>query len=244
MESSELASSTCLAAQTRPTTACCPSITTSRQTFPWTAPGSVSKDSSRRRKPFRKLRLSSFEPIVRLSYFERRLEAASRLGCGAMLTEFDLSNDPTQGHTADVCDQLQISWIGWDYKAFAGSTVNGTCTGCGQPVFYPNGSVIESELRYLSGTYAQAVAGSIVSMSYNTTTLAFSLEYRIDRQCLLPTEIYFNQQSFYTAGFTVEVKPAVLASWSNPANNTIHIQHSALARTGDLLSVVLSAVQE
>jgi endoglycosylceramidase len=45
-------------------------------------------------------------------YMQRRLEAASALGCGAMLTEFDLSGSQGQETTEDDCDDLQISWIG------------------------------------------------------------------------------------------------------------------------------------
>ena len=58
-------------------------------------------------------------------------------------------------------------------------------------------------LRVLSRTYAQAVAGDIVSMSYNSTTLDFSLTYTINTSCSLPTEIYFNQVMFYTGGYKV-----------------------------------------
>lgn len=63
----------------------------------------------------------------------RRLQAASDLGVGSLVTEFDISDDvPTMTATMDVMDAHLLSWIGWEYKGFAGTTSNGTCTGCGR----------------------------------------------------------------------------------------------------------------
>jgi hypothetical protein len=45
-------------------------------------------------------------------YLERRVEAASKLGAGSMLTEFGLDGKTDEDQTQNYCDDLQISWIG------------------------------------------------------------------------------------------------------------------------------------
>ena len=51
--------------------------------------------------------------ISKKGYFQRRVDAAKRLGCGKLLTEFDISGSvKDQSDTMDLCDEFLISWIG------------------------------------------------------------------------------------------------------------------------------------
>ena len=49
-----------------------------------------------------------------------------KLSVGGLLTEYEVDGSADQQRTNDLCDELQISWIGWEYKSFAGSLPNGT----------------------------------------------------------------------------------------------------------------------
>ena len=65
--------------------------------------------------------------ISQKGYFDRRIQEMVNISSGGMLTEFSTTiGDEKQIKTEDICDELQISWIGWEYKTFAGALVNGT----------------------------------------------------------------------------------------------------------------------
>ena len=77
-------------------------------------------------------------------------------------------------------------------------------------------------VRTLSRTYAQATAGYITSMSFNSTTAAFKLSYSSSPSCKKPTEIFLNEQLHYPNGFHVVVSPAE-AAWVHSATNQIQV---------------------
>ena len=69
------------------------------------------------------------------------MDAVANLSCGGMLTETFVNGVPVmlllmpqhinqcnflqvEVEVYDICDELQVSWLGWDYKGFA--TPNGT----------------------------------------------------------------------------------------------------------------------
>ena len=43
-----------------------------------------------------------------------------------MLTEYDVDGQQNEVDIANICDEMQISWLAWEYKSFAGALVNGT----------------------------------------------------------------------------------------------------------------------
>lgn len=172
-------------------------------------------------------------------YFERRVEAASHLNVGALVTEFDVSDDvATMTSTMDVMDEHLLSWIGWEYKSFAGSTVNGTCTGCGIGPIYPNGTLDMGMISALSRTYAQAVAGVAQSTSFSSTTYAFSLVFTQNPSLSAPTEIYFNQALHYPAGYSCTVAPAAAAKCVLARKNMLQV----LAAPGAATTVTVTIV--
>eukprot|EP01126_Amoeba_proteus_P045922 TRINITY_DN516_c0_g1_i1.p1 TRINITY_DN516_c0_g1~~TRINITY_DN516_c0_g1_i1.p1 ORF type:complete len:518 (+),score=73.38 TRINITY_DN516_c0_g1_i1:63-1616(+) len=66
------------------------------------------------------------------TYFEKRQNCAKTLSVGSFVTEFDINSDLNSlAETLDIMESLQLSWIAWEYKSFAGSLPTGTCTGCG-----------------------------------------------------------------------------------------------------------------
>jgi len=133
----------------------------------------------------------------KLTYFQKRTDSAKNLNVGAMVTEFYVGGDmPNMTDTINIIESFQTSWIGWEYKSFAGLK-NGTCTGCGTGPWNTNGTVNLDIVRHLSRTYAQSVAGEVVSSSFDINSAFYRLVYKTKKSCKLPTEIYFNQELFY-----------------------------------------------
>ena len=114
-------------------------------------------------------------------------------------------------------------------------------TGCGQGPIFANGTINVPVLRYISRTYAQAVAGDINTMRFNMTTGEFVLVYTPKSSCTLPTEIYLNEGLFYPNGFvntwymmsssyhslhkrySVTVLPPRAATWQSLTTNYISV---------------------
>ena len=70
------------------------------------------------------------------SYLDERLSDAARLNSVPFASEFNLfaSNEEEEMKmvtTFNTFENKKISFTGWQYKSFAGSLPNGTCTGCG-----------------------------------------------------------------------------------------------------------------
>ena len=175
-----------------------------------------------------------------IGYLDRRLGSAQQLGVGAMLTEFSINGNPSEATTHDLCDELLLSWQGWDYKEYSGA-LNGTCTGCSQGPFYLNGSMNWDVIHTESRTYAQATAGDIISMSFNTTTLAFTLVYSNNPSCSLPTDIYLNEALHYPNGFTVAISPIGAATWTNEVTNHVEVTTSSSTAAGAQITVSITA---
>ena len=112
-------------------------------------------------------------------------------------------------HTMDACDEYLISWIGWEYKKYAGSLAGGTCTGCGYGLWHQDGTLDTNVAKGVSRTYAQKVAGQTLSARFNWQgAVYYTLRYTIDTEIREPTVIYFNQEYWYPNGVEVSVSPS------------------------------------
>jgi len=177
----------------------------------------------------------------KLSYFQRRTSAASDLQVGAMLTEFSVDDDLTNmADTASVAESFQNSWIGWEYKPFAGSLANGTCTGCGLGPWNANGTVNWGIVKTLSRTYAQAVAGTVTQSLFNSTTAAYTLSYKTKKSCTTPTEIYFNQPLHYPNGYQCTVTPSTSAQCILVSSNHLEVHHSSTLPDQTLITITVT----
>jgi len=111
--------------------------------------------------------------------------------------------------TVDAADFFLQGWLGWEYGG----------------LFYSNGTLDLDVAQRLSRTYAQAVAGTTQSMSFDFDNGSFNLQYTINPSCKLPTEIYLNEAQTYPNGFTVTIEPPFLANWKHVTKNHIQIIH-------------------
>lgn len=86
--------------------------------------------------------------------------------------------------------------------------------------------------RQLSRTYATAIAGAPVSMSFNPTTAHFTLLYASSASVKsgATTEIYLNEAFYYPQGFYVTFAPLGVASYTK-THNRVEITHTAAFAT-------------
>ena len=72
-------------------------------------------------------------------YVAARMREARRLLSTPLVTEFELGNGDNSTDRSlemDIYDNNLVSWISWEYKSYAGSLPNGTCTGCGKIMYF------------------------------------------------------------------------------------------------------------
>eukprot|EP00043_Microstomoeca_roanoka_P029723 m.22911 g.22911 ORF g.22911 m.22911 type:complete len:494 (-) comp9393_c0_seq2:215-1696(-) len=157
---------------------------------------------------------------------EVHIKAANNLQCGTFCTETDSLHFP---ETADAYFQ---SWLHWEYKAFV------PMTGSNFGFWNSNGTVNEDTVRSLTRTYATAIAGHGVNMSFNSTSGDFTLSYNIDTACSNPTTIYAYQALHYPLGLQISISPPVL-SWSSSVENYFDFVPLQKATNGELVTITL-----
>lgn len=117
--------------------------------------------------------------------------------------------------------------------------------------FYPNysgdnsiwnaqGKIDMDILGKITRTYAMAVAGHAVQMSFNATSGQFLLEYEISDSISLPTEIYLSEEFHYKNGYKVVLNPPSQVSWSSPQKNSILISKTQSTIDQTLISVLIT----
>lgn len=133
-----------------------------------------------------------------------RLRESRRLGCGAMLTEFFVADQPDA--VLAEADAHRQSWIGWEYKAFqkkTGSVVH-------QSMFSTSGEVNLGLAKKLARTYPQAVVGSILSFSFDPVSSYFSLSFlaapvQVGEEHSRSSQVFVHRPFYYPSGLEFSV---------------------------------------
>ena len=107
--------------------------------------------------------------------------------------------------------------------------------------FYSNGSIDNDILRTISRTYAPAVAGEIISMTFDKATAEFNLVFANNPNCTQPTDIYLNQQLYYPNGYRVMTTPTGAAAWSSLTLNHIKVTVDASVPAGTEIAIDITA---
>jgi endoglycosylceramidase len=160
----------------------------------------------------------------------------SRLGCAGMLTEFDIASRPDNINalyeTLRTADKYKQSWIGWEYKPYI------KITGWGWCLVDEDGSVNLQVAKALSRTYAQAVAGQVVSMNFNNNTAVYALTYTADPSITKPTEIFASSLYHYPRGYTVQLIPEDIAIWKSVSEDEILVEHKQIFKPTNLTVII------
>lgn len=163
------------------------------------------------------------------------------LGGGGMLTEFGASyDDPAAiqqvNEMCDDADSALQSWAWWQFKDFQDITT--ASEGPLESFYDADGSLQLPKVQALSRTYAYAVAGIPLSMTFNTTTSAFNFKYRANPTIGQPTLVYLNQQWWYPKGFKVAITPTNVV-WKQLETNRIAISHPASISPSTVVQVTI-----
>ena len=131
-----------------------------------------------------------------------RYRDQKRLSVGGFMTEWgDIHQDNLDSldmlvYVSDKADKQLQSWCYWAATDVANTTKEWA----------------------LARTYAQATAGTPISMAFNNVTSHFEFVFHLDVTIQAPTVIYLNTPVRYANGYTVSVSPANTLQWKPVAN--------------------------
>jgi endoglycosylceramidase len=146
------------------------------------------------------------------SSFVHRMVDRTRLGGGAMLTEFGACTTGAEcvaeiTRVTNLADSNLQSWAYWQYKYFHDPT---TQSGAAEGLFDPaTGLLIADKTKALARTYAQVVQGMPISMQFDPLTAAFNLTYTTVANATAPSMI-FAPVIYYPNGLLLALTPATL----------------------------------
>jgi endoglycosylceramidase len=125
------------------------------------------------------------------------------MGATSLLTEFGASDDLDDiGRVTELADQNLIGWTYWAYKNFDDPTGNSA-----EGLFSNDadlGTLKTAKAKLLIRPYAQAIAGTPRSMSFDTTSLVFSLSY-VPGAGTAPTRVFIPALQ-YPQGYAITVQ--------------------------------------
>jgi endoglycosylceramidase len=157
---------------------------------------------------------------------ERLRAAASQQpgGPGWMLTEFGATTDTSdlERVTADA-DAHLIGWMYWQWLRYQDPT------GSHSSGLWPPTSSTPAMLSVLSRTYAKAIAGTPVAMSFDPSSGRFSLEYRSSPTSARPTVIAIQRSTHYQPGYCARVTGGRVSS--PPDATTLDVMNAPDAST-------------
>jgi endoglycosylceramidase len=152
-------------------------------------------------------------PLENLVFKERSTERAKDSdseqpgGPAWFLTEFGASTDTADlaRITADADSHL-VSWMFWQWIHYDDPTGSHTSG------LWPPGPATQSQLEVLSQTYAQAVAGTPTSTSFDQTTAKFILDYSPNSSIHEPTVVFVPVAMHYPKGYCATVTGGTVTS--------------------------------
>ncbi len=135
---------------------------------------------------------------------EHALDQAARMNAVPMMSEWGATDNNKAIHIdAEVADDHLMGWTHWAYKFWNDPTTADNAQG----LFRDDrefSTAKQGKLRELVRTYAQATAGTPLTMHFDTTNGAFDLTYRPDHRIAAPTEIFVSPLH-YPHGYVVRV---------------------------------------
>lgn len=128
-------------------------------------------------------------------------------GPGWLLTEFGSTTDTADLNrvTSDANAAL-VGWLYWQWINYDDPTGSHTSG------LWPPTTATPAQLQVLSQTYPSAIAGTPTAMSFDPTTAAFSLTYRVHRRTSAPTVIVVPVSTHYPKGYCVHTSGAQVTS--------------------------------
>jgi endoglycosylceramidase len=121
-------------------------------------------------------------------------------GPGWFLTEFGATTDAADlGRMVADADANLVGWMYWQWLYYEDPT------GSHDSGLWPPGPATSAQLDALSETYAQAIGGTPTSMTFDPSTAAFHLSYRVDRAVTAPTVVFVPVSRHYPDGYCAKL---------------------------------------
>ena len=125
---------------------------------------------------------------------------AQPAGPGWFLTEFGATTDAADlARMVADADADLVGWMYWQWLYYEDPT------GSHDSGLWPAGPATSAQLDALSETYAQAIAGTPTSMTFEPRTAAFHLSYRVNRATTAPTVIFVPASRHYPDGYCTKI---------------------------------------
>ena len=152
-------------------------------------------------------------PLENLVFNERDKErvrdstAEQPGGPAWFLTEFGATTDTADlGRITADADAHLVGWMYWQWLLYDDPTGSHTSG------LWPSSAPTAAMLNVLSQTYGQAIAGTPTSMSFDTSTSHFTLQYVADHKITEPTVIFVPLSEHYQHGYCATVTGAHVTS--------------------------------
>jgi len=147
-----------------------------------------------------------FSDRCRGFHFEKarvRAEDAVRLGTPLIFTEFGACSNTTAcvleiTNSADAFDSQLASWAYWGFKGFGDFTTTGTAM---EGLYDADGNLQAEKAKALARSYAYAFQGLPLKNIFERETSLLTVEYTLDTTISAPTEIFFNEEEYYSHGY-------------------------------------------
>jgi len=161
-------------------------------------------------------------PILEPRTMNNAASQIAAMGATSLMTEFGASDDLSDiGRVTQLADQHLVGWTYWAYKNF------GDPTGAAAEGLFSNDADLSTlkapKADLLIRPYAQAIAGTPQSMSFDTSSKIFTLSYA-PRASTAPTEIFVPARQ-YPNGYLVSVQGGQVTS--APGATLLQVANSA-----------------
>ncbi|ELU12557.1 hypothetical protein CAPTEDRAFT_117937, partial [Capitella teleta] len=143
--------------------------------------------------------------------FRAQADNVALTGGASILTEFGLCKPSTDDGINIECnaymqlaDEFLQSWIDWDHSDMIW--------------FNPDGSLKLEKVYDYTRAYAQAIAGTPVSMKFDPSSSDFHLDFIADTNIQAPTEIFVPKLR-YSNGYSVQASPGL--QWTTDGDHVL-----------------------
>lgn len=154
------------------------------------------------------------------------------------------------GKMADAADEALQSYATWEWKTFcresnetvespSQNAVWGSCkTGFGDN--FDSITQAPKNQEVYARAYAQAVAGELMTMKFNTSSGILNLDLKIDTNITEPTEVYGSSDFTFPNGGIVLVSPSsVTFSWTRSDPNYFYFYSTPSIPQGEKVSIAI-----
>ena len=174
--------------------------------------------------------------------FELWIATGKRLGGGMMMTEWGaLSTDPSamqqMKRIAGLADKHLQSWIWWQFKDY--DDVTTASVGGVESFYYANGTLQYDKVKALSRTYAHAIVGEPLEMTFDDTNGNFFLSYKYTSPTPFDpptTEIFVSSSFYYENGFKLNSTAGATCAIMDHST-IVHCKHAPGLPQGSIVQI-------